>query len=183
MKHNKEIAFEFAKEKHKNQTRKITNEPYIKHLYDVAKILEENGCSPEVVISGILHDTIEDTNTTYEEIEDKFGKKIATIVLGETENKALEYKERKQERITALKTASFEVKLVKCADMLANITDIEASLNLFGDEIWNFFNAPKQTIAWYYTSMFSSMNELAHLNMHKALKNKISTIFGPGKFC
>jgi (p)ppGpp synthase/HD superfamily hydrolase len=81
-------AIIFASRKHASQVRKGTDIPYISHPMEVMDILRQNGCSENVIIAGILHDTLEDTNTTPAEIENKFGGDVLSIVQAESENKS-----------------------------------------------------------------------------------------------
>lgn len=113
-------AIIFATIKHQNQKRKGTEIPYIVHPMEVMQILTENGCSETVIVAGILHDTLEDTDTRPEEIEKRFGKEILAIVQTECEDKSKTWKERKQVFIDSLKNDSLEAKLVCCADKLSN---------------------------------------------------------------
>lgn len=96
-------AIIFASIKHQNQKRKGTNLPYIVHPMEVMQILTENGCNENVIVAGILHDTLEDTDTTPQEIEKEFGKDILAIVQTESEDKSKTWKERKQHTIDCLK--------------------------------------------------------------------------------
>lgn len=171
-------AMAFAEEKHKNQKRKITKEPYINHIYQVKEILENITTDQITIVAGILHDTLEDTDTTNKEIFDLFGKKVLDIVLSETENKTLPYIERKQEKIDELAISPIESKIVKCADMLSNITDMQYQYEKIGDDVWNYFNAPKKTIGWYYKSMLKNMHGIEHLKIHINLKEKVDLVFG-----
>ena len=101
-----EEAIEIAAEAHQGQYRKGTNTPYITHPYAVGLILMEAGCPEAVIIAGILHDTVEDTDLTLEFIRERFGDAIANIVDGCSEDKALRWRARKTERIEALRSAS-----------------------------------------------------------------------------
>ena len=82
-------AIRFATEKHKNQIRKIAPFPYMVHIYEVVQILRENGADEETLIGAILHDTVEDTGTSLDEIRERFGDNIATLVDYVTENKKM----------------------------------------------------------------------------------------------
>ena len=119
-------AIIFATLKHQNQKRKETEIPYIVHPMEVMQILTENGCSENVIVAGILHDTLEDTDTRPEEIEKRFGKEIRSIVQTECEDKSKTWKERKQVFIDCLKNDSLETKLVCCADKLSNARSMYA---------------------------------------------------------
>lgn len=97
-------AIIFAALKHQNQKRKETNIPYIVHPMEVMQILTENDCSENVIIAGILHDTLEDTDTKPQEIEAEFGKEVLNLEQTESEDKSKTWKERKQHTIDCLKT-------------------------------------------------------------------------------
>ena len=119
-------AAAFAAEKHRHQRRKDEEaSPYINHPVQVAHILvQENIEDPEVLAAALLHDTIEDTNTSLEELEIVFGYEIAVIVNECTDNKKLNKLERKQAQIDHAAHISHKAKLVKLADKIANVNDI-----------------------------------------------------------
>ena len=77
-------AIEFAAKKHRNQTRKGSDTPYIIHPVEVMLFLKESGCSADVVAAGVLHDTLEDTDTTFEELKECFGEAVAKLVATES---------------------------------------------------------------------------------------------------
>lgn len=172
-----EQAFIFAQEKHKTQVRKSSKLPYMIHIYDVARILTNNHAPEHVVVAGILHDTLEDTNAKSSEIESLFGLKVKEIVEAETENKSLCWKERKQDRINHLKNASLDCKMVKCADMLANLSDLRENLKSDGESIWERFRGNRQDTKWYYESMIEVMKDLEGYNMYNALKKVFAKVF------
>ena len=122
-------AAAFAAEKHRHQRRKDEEaSPYINHPVQVAHILvQENVEDPEVLAAALLHDTIEDTNTSLEELEIVFGYEIAVIVNECTDNKKLNKLERKQAQIAHAATISHKAKLVKLADKIANVNDINGA--------------------------------------------------------
>lgn len=119
-------ALAFSAEKHTKQRRKdIDKTPYINHPISLANILAQRWVIDEnVLCAAILHDTIEDTETTVEELQEHFGEKITSIVLEVTDDKSLEKSVRKQKQVEHAATISHEAKLVKLADKIANITDI-----------------------------------------------------------
>ena len=119
-------ALAFSAEKHTKQRRKdIDKSPYINHPISLANILAQRWVIDEnVLCAAILHDTIEDTETTVEELQEHFGEKITSIVLEVTDDKSLEKSVRKQKQVEHAASISHEAKLVKLADKIANITDI-----------------------------------------------------------
>jgi guanosine-3',5'-bis(diphosphate) 3'-pyrophosphohydrolase len=119
-------ALAFSAKKHTKQRRKdLDQSPYINHPIALANILSKRGIvDGNVLCAAILHDTIEDTQTTEKELVEEFGKKITSIVLEVTDDKNLEKSVRKQKQIEHAATISHEAKLVKLADKIANLTDI-----------------------------------------------------------
>lgn len=123
-------ALAFAADKHKNQRRKDADaSPYINHPIALANLLlNEAGVEDQrILIAAVLHDTIEDTDTTEQELVRHFGKDIADIVLEVTDDKSLPKAERKRLQIEHAAHISRRAKLVKLADKICNLRDIAAS--------------------------------------------------------
>ena len=161
-----EEAIEVAAEAHHGQYRKGTRTPYITHPYAVGLILMEAGCSEAVIVAGILHDTVEDTDLTLGFIQEHFGEYVAGIVDGCSENKTLRWRARKTERIEALRRASPEVCTVTCADKLHNLRTIISEYDVIGDAVWERFHGGVEDQAWYYRSVLDAISE-----RHVSLKN------------
>jgi guanosine-3',5'-bis(diphosphate) 3'-pyrophosphohydrolase len=118
----------FAAEKHRTQRRKDIDTPFINHPLQLAYILVQADIEdPVVLAAALLHDTIEDTNTTHDEIEIVFGHEIANIVSECTDDKNLGKMERKQAQIDHAAKISPKAKLVKLADKIANVSDIDGA--------------------------------------------------------
>ncbi|XP_052902984.1 guanosine-3',5'-bis(diphosphate) 3'-pyrophosphohydrolase MESH1 [Anopheles moucheti] len=117
----------FAAVKHRNQRRLDADEtPYINHPIGVAYILTEAGISdPEVLQAAILHDTVEDTDATFEEIESMFGHNVCSIVREVTDDKSLPKQERKRLQVERAAGKSHQAKLVKLADKIYNLRDLQ----------------------------------------------------------
>jgi GTP diphosphokinase / guanosine-3',5'-bis(diphosphate) 3'-diphosphatase len=123
-------AIAFAAEKHRGQRRKDREmSPYINHPIALANVLaSEAGVGDEdVLIAAILHDTIEDTETTAEELHAQFGPVVTGVVLELTDDKQLPKRERKRLQIEHVQHLSHAAKLVKLADKICNLRDIYAS--------------------------------------------------------
>ena len=173
-------AIIFATLKHnsaKEPNRKGTSIPYITHPMEVMQILTANNCPESVIIAGILHDTLEDTETTPDEIANQFGLDILKIVQSESEDKSKTWEERKQTTIDQLKTASMDSKLVCCADKLANLRSMASDKAEIGEGLWTRFNATKERIAWYYKEIAEAMPELADYPMYQELYRLINEVF------
>ena len=120
-------ATKFAAEKHRHQRRKNkAAEPYVNHPIDVAELLVTVGKVEDesLVIAGLLHDTIEDTNTTKEEIEQEFGDDVLSLVLEVTDNKRLPAVERKRLQIVTAPKKSSQAKQLKLADKISNLSTL-----------------------------------------------------------
>ena len=120
-------AAHFAAQKHRDQRRKDKDiSPYINHPISVAKIISEIGNveDPEVLAAALLHDTIEDTKTTPEELIDNFGERVCSLVQEVTDDKTLPKLERKQRQIDHAKEISGDAAIIKLGDKIANVTDI-----------------------------------------------------------
>jgi (p)ppGpp synthase/HD superfamily hydrolase len=119
-------ASRFARQAHKDQTRKYTGEPYFVHLHEVALLCVRHGCSKRTIAAAYLHDTIEDQPVTYEDLVEAFGREVANIVrdLTDTPASAGSRKERKAMDIERLAAASSDAQTIKCADMISNTSSI-----------------------------------------------------------
>ena len=120
-------ALAFAAHKHKDQRRKdVDSSPYINHPISLASILCTEGhvTDIDVICAALLHDTVEDTDTTAAELEEEFGPAIRDIVMDVTDDKRLEKAERKRLQIEHAAHISDQAKLVKLADKISNLRDV-----------------------------------------------------------
>ena len=123
-------ALDFAARKHTGQTRRgKLEEPYINHVAEVASLLAEvtNGRDPILVVGGLLHDTIEDTETTFEELKAEFGLPVARLVREVSDDKNLPKEERKQLQEKNAGSKSRRAKLLKIADKTSNLRSLVTS--------------------------------------------------------
>jgi GTP diphosphokinase / guanosine-3',5'-bis(diphosphate) 3'-diphosphatase len=122
-------AAEFAAHKHRDQRRKGKSQrPYVGHCIEVARMIAEVGGIEDanVLAAAILHDTVEDTDTTPQEIEKEFGADIALLVAEVTDDKRLESDERKRLQVVHAPHISDRAKLIKLADKISNVREIGA---------------------------------------------------------
>jgi (p)ppGpp synthase/HD superfamily hydrolase len=152
-------AIGFAARAHNGQQRKTGDVPYIAHPVAVAMILQQMGCDQAVVVAGLLHDTVEDTPVTLQEIRRQFGDEVADIVAGCTElpkgkNK---WEARKRQMIASLRDAPLAVKLVSAADKYHNLSHTLYTERLQGPGLWKRFGRGKNQQAWYYRSVLESL--------------------------
>lgn len=153
---NIQKAIKFAAKTHnhyQNQKRKGKEIPYIAHPLTAGIILSLAGASEDVVVAGILHDTIEDSvehkKVTAEMIAERFGDAVAELVLSVTEtDKSLSWDERKREAFDRIAYFSHDSLLVKSADVLSNVTELLDDHARYGDEVFSRFHVEKaKTVA------------------------------------
>ncbi|MBU4540386.1 MAG: HD domain-containing protein [Firmicutes bacterium] len=174
-------AIEFSAKAHEGHFRKGSKIPYITHPLEVAKILGEavNPKENEALIcAGLLHDTVEDTDTSLETIRREFGEKVADLVASDSENKGLSWEKRKQNTIDFLKNrATREMQMLACADKLANLRSVKADYERIGDDIWDIFVRGKEKQAWYYKGVLAALAPLSDLEMYGELRALIHEVF------
>lgn len=153
-------AIRFAVERHAGGVRKGTSIPYIVHPLETMQILASMQADTNLLIAGVLHDTVEDTDTTIKEITERFGADTGALVSAHTENKEKSWLERKTHTIEQLKNASLRLKMLVLADKLANLRSIASDYQMLGDRLWERFHAPKEKQAWYYNGVLNALEDL-----------------------
>lgn len=174
-------AIEFSAKAHTGHFRKGSQVPYITHPFEVAKILGE-AVDPEqneaLICAGLLHDTVEDTDTSLETIRKEFGDEVADLVASDSENKLLPWETRKQNTIDFLKNeATRDMQLLACADKLANLRSVKADYTKIGEDVWEIFVRGKDKQAWYYKGVLDALKPLEDMLMYQELKTLINEIF------
>lgn len=174
-----EKAFQFALHKHEGQYRKGSKVPYITHPFAVSMILKHHQFSDEIVAAGLLHDTLEDTNTTKAELIEKFGEKVFDLVNAASENDtSLSWEARKQLTIKELPLKTTNELAVIVADKLHNIRSIQEDQNTIGDEIWARFNRSKRSQSWYYMSIVNALEKHAsNMRIIRILAAEVKRLF------
>ena len=173
-----DLVVSFATKKHEGQYRKGTTIPYIFHPLEVMQILRENGANLNCVVAGVLHDTLEDTSATIDEITTLFGTEVSDIINVESEDKSLPYRERKFEHMQRVKNSSTNAKMVNCADKLSNIKSMYIDHLTLGEKLWERFNGTKEDIAWYYSVAIDALEELKDIDMYQKVKYYYQKLFG-----
>ncbi len=178
-------AIQFAVQMHAGQLRKGCDIPYILHPLETAAIVATMTTDDAVLAAAVLHDTVEDTAATAEQIRALFGDRVALLVAGESENKREHlsaestWKTRKQETIDHLKDAPREVKMITLGDKLSNIRSMYRDHQFLGEELWQRFNQKdKNEHRWYYQSIADNLSELQDYEAYKELGELIEKTFG-----
>jgi (p)ppGpp synthase/HD superfamily hydrolase len=177
-------AIELAARAHHHQVRKGTEIPYLVHPLAVAGILIHANCPEHLVIAGILHDTLEDTPLTSEEIQSHFGQEVADLVVALSEpDKKSPWEERKAHTIQYLgNKATDDVLLVAVADKLDNMRAIREGLESDGEVFWQRFNRPRENQKWYYQRLAGLFERRisagAGIALARAFKLEVVRVFG-----
>lgn len=153
MNHTPQIkkAIQFAARKHHGHMRAEAEPlPYITHLFSVALLVAEDGADDDTVTAALLHDTIEDTSTTREEIADAFGERVASMVEALTESKELPWRERKEAYLVNLETAPTEALVVMAADKIDNIESKIEAYEKEGEALFARWKRAKADYLWYH---------------------------------
>ncbi len=176
-------AIELAARAHHGQVRKGTEIPYLVHPLAVAGILIRANCSETLVIAGILHDTIEDTPFTVDDIRSRFGREVAELVMALSEpDKKAPWEARKAHTIEYLEqVATPDVLLVSLADKLDNVRAIREGLASDGEAFWQRFNRPRESQKWYFQRLSGVFERRisagAGVALAKAFKLEVARVF------
>ncbi len=130
---------------HADQKRKSDGFPYIVHPFMVAIKLLKYQFSDEIIAAGLIHDVLEDTDFSEEQIEQELGKDVLEITKTVTEDKSLEWEDRKKKYAQAVKNGSSAAKAVSIADKIHNLENLIFTYNQIGSKVWEKFNRGKDT--------------------------------------
>lgn len=176
-------AIEFAYNAHNGTYRKGTTTPYIVHPVEAMQIATTLTDDEEVIIASLLHDVVEDTNFTKEDIEKLFGKRVANLVSSDTEDKmehlpsSSTWEIRKRATLDFLDGASKEEQIICLSDKLSNMRAIYRDYKVLGDTLWERFNQKdKNKHAWYYGEIAKKLKFLSStpaLEEYDELINKV----------
>ena len=154
-------AIAYAVAMHKGGLRKGTNMPYIVHPLEVLNNLYLMKADKKLMAAGVLHDTVEDTEATIEDIVVLFGQDVGNLVASHTEkDKTLPWKERKELALEELANATKREKMLVLADKLSNVRAMVRDYKAIGEELWERFNQGKEQQAWYYREGVNALTEL-----------------------
>ena len=156
-----EDAIAFALNAHAGTKRKGKNRAYILHPLEVLTITAGLTENEDILAAAVLHDTVEDTDTAPEEIEKRFGPRVRTLVMAESEDKMPglsprdTWKKRKEETLRRLEKADRDMKLICLGDKLANLREMARDFRKSREALWTRFNqTDKNEHGWYYGSVF-----------------------------
>ncbi len=181
----------FAAMKHAGQTRKGSGTPYITHVMEAMAIVSEMTDDQEIQAAALLHDTLEDTDTTKEQLVHYFGERVADLVAAESENKRRgqraedTWEIRKQETLDHLREAPTDVKIITMGDKLSNMRAMSRDYKALGGKLWDRFNQKDPAMhGWYYRSIGEILGEDGFIRSTEAYKEYVGLCeetFGAGE--
>ena len=177
-------AIVFAVRAHHNTERRGKGFPYIVHPMEAVEIVATITSDQELLAAAALHDTIEDTDVTVDDLRREFGDRIADLVFAESDQFAEgvseedSWHDRKQAAITRLKNAPHDAKIVAMGDKLSNMRAIARDYATKGDELWNIFHVKnKADHEWHYRGLADSLSELSDTFAYQEFIALINQVF------
>lgn len=178
-------AILFATRAHQGTERRRKGFPYIIHPLEAMSIVATITNDPELLAAVVLHDTVEDTSVTLEDLQREFGPRIAHLVAEETDVKEapdgtpLTWRQRKQRDIEKLRTAPLDVKTVTIGDKLSNLRAIARDYRQQGDAIWQMFHEKdKATHAWRFRGLRDALRDLSDTFAFQEFDRLVDEVFG-----
>ena len=179
-------AIVFAVQAHAGTERRGKGFPYIVHPMEAMEIVATMTPDQELLAAAALHDTVEDTDVTIEQVRAEFGDRVASLVAAESDEVVEGVSEedswhaRKQAAIDRLARAPHDAKMVALGDKLSNMRAIARDYAVQGDKLWSLFHAsdPKEH-EWHYRGLADSLRELSDTFAFKEFELLINQVFSP----
>ena len=177
-------AITFAVKAHQGMERKGKGFPYIVHPREAVCIVATMTNDQELLAAAALHDVIEDTDTTAEDLKKEFGERVAMLVEAESDDKtggskANTWHQRKQDTLDRLRNADLDIKIVALGDKLSNMRAIAHDYAVLGDELWNRFTVKDPAEhAWRYHALAEALNDLSDTDAYKEFHTLVNKTFG-----
>lgn len=177
-------AITFAVKAHQGVERKGKGFPYIVHPMEAVCIVATMTNDQELLAAAALHDVIEDTDTTAEDLKKEFGERVAMLVEAESDDKsggskAETWHQRKQDTLDRLRNADLDIKIVALGDKLSNMRAIAHDYAVLGDELWNRFTVKDPAEhAWRYHALAEALNDLSDTDAYKEFHTLVNKTFG-----
>ena len=179
----------FAVRAHQNTERRGKGFPYIVHPLEAVSIVATITPDQELLAAAALHDVVEDTDITLDDLRREFGERVALLVEKESDkfvegvSETDSWRERKQAAIDRIAEAPYEAKIVAMGDKLSNMRAIARDYDELGDNLWSRFHAPggRRDHEWHYRGLAESLNDLAGTHAFSEFTALIEHVFGKPK--
>lgn len=175
----------FSLKAHEGQKRKFTDTPFFLHPMEVAVIASSMTDDPEVLAAALLHDAVEDAGVSIDEIEKRFGKRVAALVASETEDKmpgisaSVSWLERKKATLSFLQNSRDRgVRILWLSDKLANLRSFVRIFRREGNSMWAKLNQKDRLMhKWYYSKILEALSDLSQEEPYRELENCYEVLF------
>lgn len=171
-----EQALNIASKAHKDQVRKHDKSPYIVHPVMVARILEQAGYDENIVAAGLVHDVIEDSDLTEEYLRASLGDLVVDIVTAVSEDKNLEWEDRKAKYVESVVSAGESVWAVSVADKIHNAENFIEHHAVAGPESWQVFNRGKDKKIWFEELLFTGLSSVWNHELLSVYKDRLEVL-------
>lgn len=177
-----DCAIEFAVRAHAGTERRGKGFPYVVHPLEAMAIVATMSSDQELLAAAVLHDTVEDTDVTIEQISAEFGERVAALVAADTcplkNKKGCSWHDRKQAAIDLIANASHDSKIVALGDKLSNMRAIARDYTVQGDNLWNLFSVhDRSEHEWHYRELAQALSELSDTFAYKEFEKLINLVF------
>jgi (p)ppGpp synthase/HD superfamily hydrolase len=187
-------AIDLATHHYKAKLRNGTTIPYMVHLFSVCKLLAERGCEEDILAAALLHDVVEDTPVTLDQVEFIFGSKVASLVEGATERHKMErsiaentetWKAQMEETFQFIRnSATVEQLWIILAEKIDNIQSLQGELRRSEEEaVWKRYTSGKQQQQWYYATLMETfqnrteIRDAVYLDLVQELGSAVNRVF------
>jgi myo-inositol-1(or 4)-monophosphatase len=177
-------AIIFAVKAHAGTERRGKGYPYIVHPLEAVEIVSTMTADQELLAAAALHDTVEDTDVTVEQIREEFGPRVAALVADESDempegvSEEESWHSRKQAAIDRLSRSSHDAKMVALGDKLSNMRAIARDYSIKGDELWNIFHVKdRKDHEWHYRGLADALRELDGTFAFQEFEKLINQVF------
>lgn len=182
-------AIIFAVKAHANTERRGKGFPYIVHPLEALEIVATITPDQEIQAAAVLHDTVEDTDVTLEQLRAEFGERVAKLVEEESDSNIpgfsddMSWRERKQMALDRLRGAEYDAKIVAMGDKLSNMRAMARDYRVLGDKLWERFHAPNGMAdhSWRYHALADAFSELSETEAFKEFSKLVNEIFPQNK--
>ena len=178
-------AILFAVKAHAGTERRGKGFPYIVHPMEAMEIVATMTPDQELLAAAALHDTVEDTDVSIEDIREAFGERVAALVQAESDvfvegvSEEASWPARKQAAIDRIAAAPLDAKMVALGDKLSNMRAIARDYAVQGDALWNLFHVNDPALhAWHYRGLLEALRELEDSFAFKEFESLVNQVFG-----
>ena len=173
-------AIEFAVHAHSGTERRGKGFPYVIHPLEAMAIAATMTSDQEILAAAVLHDVVEDTEITIDEIRTQFGDRVACLVDTESDRlgEGLDWRSRKEDSLRRLKKATYDEKIVAIGDKLSNMRAIARDYTTMGEVFWDRFHIKEKSVhGWRYHALLDALSDLSDTYAYQEFEFLVNRVF------